>query len=192
MAHSTAISASVGIGGLSPYQLMLLSCDSFIWESYRSLVRAFLHGSWIPRKWSWKIPGLFSARFKNLHISLTRCIGHSKAPASPDSREGETQFNPWCQQWHVLSGWRGSLATIFAGSLRIRDQLSLKTLSVPSRDPCSPRNLHIPHVEQQHGVESFRTRNLKLDFWILSLAVLLAHCQISIKLFNVFGLQCSQ
>lgn len=171
---------------------MLLSCDSFIWESCRRLFRAFLHGSWIPRKWRWKIAGLLSARFKNLHISWTRCIGHSRAPASPDSREGETQFNPWCQQSHVLRGWEGSLATIFAGSPHIRGQLSPKTLSVPSRNPCSPNKLHIPQMEQQHGVESFRARNLKWDYWILSLAVLLAHCQIFIKLLNVFGLQCSQ
>lgn len=85
-------------------------------------------------------------------------------------------------------GWERFLVAIFAGHLHTQDQLSMETLSVLWRNhPCSSRDLFLPQMEQQHIVESFRARALKLDFWFLSLALPRARCQILIKFLLVWA-----
>lgn len=178
MVYQTAVSARLGQGCLvsvlGDVAVLVIS------KSFENLVWAFWHGLWILRKCTWKFSELLRTRFQNWCLTLPCCTGHGKTQSGPDSREGETQFNSWYKhgKGSVLSGHLCRQPTHSATTLS-------KALLLPSWEP----------VPLSHGATvqcgEFLSKDFKLDSWILSLALPLAHCQILVKLLNVVGHKCS-
>lgn len=177
--------------GLSLSQVMLLLHDLLIGKPFGNLVWAFWHGLWILRKCTWKFPELLRTRFQNWYLTLPCCTGverhrptqisgkgkhNSTLDANMARAQGEGESSPWASLQTTYTPSNNSLWSFVA---------SLEQSSLLSWEP----------VPLSHGAAvqcgEFPSKDFKLDSWILSLALPLAHCQILVKLLNVFGLKCS-